>query len=194
MRSLAEVNDFVGRQLAMQVGNTLQGLAQLPGAREWFPPGGWFREGTVQAYLAAAIESYIREGTGAVNWIVFQEQPYEELPDRRADLWVVEPGRRESVLIEVKANFVLDSAKDDYSKVAIAQPRSFDYGYVFFCARSNDAERWKREIEKGYNPEKIKVYARAIDAGSVTDAGAASDDTSESAEPDPVGGTVIGGV
>lgn len=181
MRSLSEVNDFVGGQLAMQVGNTLQALAQLPDARGWFSPAGWFREATVQAYLAGAIDTYIRQGPGAVNWIVFQEQPYKELPDQRADLWVAEPSRSESILIEIKADFVLESAKSDYSKVAIAQPRRFDYGYVFFCARSNDGERWKREIEKGYEPEKIKVYARAIDAGYVPNA-TAGDGASESAE------------
>jgi len=163
--NIGDLNAFISTELAPLVERALNRSYTSIGAY-YNPHTKWFYEGTVQVQLAVAIASFL-ERSRATDWLVLQEQPYPELPDQRADLWIVQPTRDQpqnnpSILIEVKADFTFMSANEDYQKISTAAPRHFDIGYVFFCADRGEVADWQRRIEIFAVK---KNYARGIGRG-----------------------------
>lgn len=152
-----DVNTYIKNGLIPELNDLLYAWQSNRLAPGYFNrTSGWFYEGTIRAQIATHIQNYIKNDIG--GWLVLSEQPYPGISDQRVDIWIVSPNDQ-TIAIEVKADFILGSAENDYNKLLTANPREFNVGYAIFCADADVAERWQRQVQIKPGEE---VYARAI--------------------------------
>ena len=130
--------------------------------------GDFFYEGTVRAQIAHFIEVNLpMNEVSPADWIVISEQPYPKLSNQRADIVIgnlttVNPY---DIIIEVKSDLNIESAKNDMGKMLDALDPNFQVGYMFFVSPPTaEVSAWVNQIEKSVgNPPYL--HAIGISAG-----------------------------
>jgi hypothetical protein len=123
----------------------------------------FFYEGTVRAQIAYFLQKNLAHYEGSdADWIVISEQPYSSyLEDGRADILLKRLTDNYTVILEVKADLLLESAAADAEKLFLLRQQKdseIDEAYVFFVGnRGTNRDQWISEIEAAGNNEVIAI-------------------------------------
>jgi len=158
--------NYIQTQLANDIANHLNDYENeehgFPNIQNYYSPYGWFYEDTIRAVTYQFLSNWLVNNGAQEQYLILAEQPYPNYPvEQWVDIMIVENNDdRDTIFVEIKADFNLGSVEEDMPKLeqAYHNIKQFQNGFAIYCVQQERAGDWAQQL-KGYQSLHVKALA-----------------------------------